>query len=114
MTRSRWAAVRWWSSDHGTATASAPLTPDALMALGFLGGVAIGVVVWSRQQHRHRRDLFSRHPLRRLAALGLSERPAVSDDGAISCATTSGGKRDPSSDGVASRCCGTWRRHSTR
>jgi hypothetical protein len=41
-----------------------------LVALGFLSGVAVGVVVWSRQQHRHRRDLFSRNPLRRLAALG--------------------------------------------
>ena len=47
-------------------------------ALGFLGGVAIGIAVWSRQQHRHRRDLFSRHPLRRLAALGyLSGQPSA-------------------------------------
>jgi len=49
-----------------------------LGALGFLSGLALGVVVWSRQQHRHRRDLFSAHPLRRLAALGyLSGHPSA-------------------------------------
>jgi hypothetical protein len=49
-----------------------------LAALGFLGGLAIGVVVWSRHQGRHRQDLFSRHPLRRLAALGyLSGQPSA-------------------------------------
>jgi hypothetical protein len=42
----------------------------SLAALGFLGGLAVGVLVWSRHQHRHRRDLFSRHSLERLAALG--------------------------------------------
>jgi hypothetical protein len=41
-----------------------------MVGLGFLGGLAVGVLFWSRQQHRHRRDLFSRHSLRRLAALG--------------------------------------------
>jgi hypothetical protein len=50
-----------------------------LIATGFLGGLAVGVLFWSRQQHRHRRDLFSKHSLRRLAALGyLSGTP--SDD----------------------------------
>ena len=49
-----------------------------LAALGFLSGLAIGVVVWSSQQERHRRALFSRHPLRRLVALGyLSGRPSA-------------------------------------
>src|SRR5579862_172122 len=49
-----------------------------LVGLGFLGGLAVGVLFWSRQQHRHRRDLFSRHSLRRLAALGyLSGVPSV-------------------------------------
>jgi hypothetical protein len=42
----------------------------ALAALGFLGGLAVGALLWSRHQHRHRQDLFSRHSLRRLAALG--------------------------------------------
>jgi hypothetical protein len=47
-----------------------------LAALGFLGGLAVGLLAWSGQQHRHRRDLFSRHSLRRLAALGyLRGRP---------------------------------------
>jgi hypothetical protein len=41
-----------------------------LAAMGFLTGLALGVLAWSRQQHRHRRGLFSRHALRRLAALG--------------------------------------------
>jgi hypothetical protein len=49
-----------------------------VVAAGFLGGLALGVLFWSRQQHRHRRDLFSRHSLRRLAALGyLSGSPSV-------------------------------------
>ena len=49
-----------------------------LVATGFLGGLVVGVLFWSRQQHRHRRDLFSKHSLRRLAALGyLSGTPSV-------------------------------------
>ena len=39
-------------------------------AIGFAGGVMAGLIVWSQQTHRSRRDLFSPHPLRRLAALG--------------------------------------------
>ena len=38
--------------------------------IGFLGGLAAGLVVWSVQVERSRRDLFSRNPVRRLAALG--------------------------------------------
>ncbi|HEY7233106.1 MAG TPA: hypothetical protein VH539_03100 [Gemmatimonadaceae bacterium] len=37
---------------------------------GFLGGLIIGLLVWSTQIRRSRRDLFSRNPVRRLAALG--------------------------------------------
>lgn len=49
-----------------------------LIATGFLGGLAVGILFWSRQQHRHRRDLFSKHSLRRLAALGyLSGTPSI-------------------------------------
>ena len=45
---------------------------------GFLGGLIIGLVLWSTQIRRCRRDLFSRRPLRRLAALGyLGGRPSV-------------------------------------
>ena len=40
------------------------------MTAGFVGGVVAGLVLWSFQMQRSRRDLFSRSPLRRLAALG--------------------------------------------
>ena len=38
--------------------------------VGFVGGVIAGLVLWSLQMKRSQRDLFSRSPLRRLAALG--------------------------------------------
>jgi hypothetical protein len=38
--------------------------------VGLVGGVLLGLIVWSGQTRRARRDLFSRRPLRRLAALG--------------------------------------------
>ena len=45
---------------------------------GFLGGLLLGAVVWSTQIRRSRRELFSRNPVRRLAALGyLSGRPGL-------------------------------------
>ena len=45
---------------------------------GFLGGLIIGLLVWSTQIRRCRRDLFSRSPVRRLAALGyLAGRPSI-------------------------------------
>ena len=48
------------------------------MAVGFLGGVAAGTFLWSRMQKQYRRNLFSRHALRRVAALGyLRARPNV-------------------------------------
>jgi hypothetical protein len=40
------------------------------VAAGFVGGMILGAVLWSTQVHRSRRDLFSRNPVRRLAALG--------------------------------------------
>ncbi len=47
-------------------------------AFGFVGGVAAGLLVWSTQVERSRRELFSRSPLRRFAALGfLSGRPGL-------------------------------------
>ena len=40
-----------------------------LAAVGFVGGFAAGVLLWSREQHARRRDLFSTRPMRRFAAL---------------------------------------------
>ncbi|MGI9091351.1 MAG: hypothetical protein ACR2GG_09635 [Gemmatimonadaceae bacterium] len=37
---------------------------------GVFGGLLAGGLAWSGAQHAYRRDLFSRHPLRRFAALG--------------------------------------------
>ena len=49
-----------------------------LAALGFVGGVALGALVWSVQMRRYRRELFSPRPLRRFAALGyLSGQPSL-------------------------------------
>ena len=49
-----------------------------LGAMGFVGGMAVGLVVWGVQVQRSRRELFSRSPVRRLAALGyLAGQPGV-------------------------------------
>jgi hypothetical protein len=40
------------------------------LAGGFAGGLVVGLIVWSQQTRRYRRDLFSKRKLRRLAALG--------------------------------------------
>ena len=46
--------------------------------LGFVIGALAGVSAWSTVQHMYRRDLFSRHPLRRFVALGhLAGGPSV-------------------------------------
>lgn len=48
------------------------------VAVGFLGGVAAGSIMWTRMQRQYRRNLFSKSPLRRVAALGyLRARPTV-------------------------------------
>ena len=48
------------------------------IAAGFVGGLVAGAIVWSAQIHRSRRELFSRRPWRRLAALGyLAGRPGL-------------------------------------
>lgn len=44
-----------------------------VVAAGFIGGIVAGLVLWSLQMRRSRRDLFSRSPVRRLAALGYLE-----------------------------------------
>jgi hypothetical protein len=41
-----------------------------IMTASFVGGVVAGLVLWSVQIRRSRRDLFSPSPLKRLAALG--------------------------------------------
>ena len=49
-----------------------------LAAFGFAGGLVTGLVVWSTQVQRNRRELFSPSPIRRLAALGfLAGQPGV-------------------------------------
>ena len=49
-----------------------------LAAAGFVGGLTVGLVVWSTQVQRSRRELFSRSPVRRYAALGfLAGRPSA-------------------------------------
>jgi hypothetical protein len=47
-------------------------------AAGFVTGLVAGAVAWSSAQHAYRKDLFNRHPVRRLAALGhLAGQPSV-------------------------------------
>jgi hypothetical protein len=60
------------------AGASDALERVTVVAAGFLGGLTVGLVVWSRQIREARRHLFSARPLRRLAALSyLGSRPSV-------------------------------------
>ena len=55
-----------------------PARQVRLAATGFVGGLAVGLVVWSTQVQRSQRELFSRSPVRRFAALGfLSGRPGA-------------------------------------
>jgi hypothetical protein len=50
----------------------------SFVAVGFLGGIAAGGLMWTHLQRQYRRDLFSKSPLRRVAALGyLRARPTV-------------------------------------
>ena len=49
-----------------------------MLLAGLAGGLTAGVLLSSAAQQAFRRDLFSRHPLRRLAALGyLAGRPSL-------------------------------------
>ncbi len=48
------------------------------VTVGFLSGLFVGAALWSLQIGRSRRDLFSKRPVRRLAALGyLSGQPGL-------------------------------------
>jgi hypothetical protein len=57
------------------ATGATVLTVAALLALA--------VILVRDQMHRHRRDLFSPHPMRRLAALGYLGRESPSVDNVL-------------------------------
>jgi hypothetical protein len=49
-----------------------------LVTAAFLGGAVAGMVLWSIQLRRSRRDLFNPNPIRRYAALGyISAEPSV-------------------------------------
>ena len=57
---------------------SVALAPATLATVGFVGGLAAGVLLASQQLHRHRRNLFSPRPYERLAALAyLRGQPSV-------------------------------------
>ena len=43
----------------------------SLFSMSMLGGFLAGFALWSRQQQSNRQRLFSRNPVRRLAALGF-------------------------------------------
>jgi hypothetical protein len=47
-----------------------------IAAAGFVGGLAVGLVVWSTQVQRSRRELFSRSPMRRYY-VNWETRPAL-------------------------------------
>lgn len=64
------------------------------LTVGFLGGLFFGMVAWSVQIQRSRRELFSKYPVKRLAALGyLSGRPGL--DTARILTDYVGWERDP-------------------
>jgi hypothetical protein len=49
-----------------------------VLTAAFVGGVVAGLVIWSMQMRRCRRDLFSANAIRRFAALGyLGGHPGV-------------------------------------
>jgi hypothetical protein len=49
-----------------------------MVGLGLVFGAAVGLAGWSLVQRRHRRSLFSRDKVKRLAALGyLQAHPSV-------------------------------------
>ncbi len=44
---------------------------ELFAVLGFVGGFAAGALLASQQLHQHRRNLFSRQPFSRMAALSF-------------------------------------------
>ena len=49
---------------------SRPRRARGWAAAAFVGGVVGGLVLWSLQMKRSRRELFSKNPVKRLAAMG--------------------------------------------
>lgn len=51
---------------------------QTVVTTAFLGGLLLGAMVWSTQIRRSRRDLFSKSPMKRFAALGyLGGQPGI-------------------------------------
>jgi hypothetical protein len=73
-----WAGRRvtdWWTDGEDDGAGAAPA---ALLALGFLGGLAVGAAAWSRLLETSSRQLFSRSAARRYWAVSyLGARPSV-------------------------------------
>ena len=54
------------------------VAPGGLAAIGFFGGMAVGMLAWSWPLEAFSRNLFSSSRVRRFAALGyLSGRPSI-------------------------------------
>ena len=69
--------IAYTREDEGTDTA---LKIAGAALLGAAAAVALGIFLARDQMARHRRDLFSPHPLRRLAALGYLRSHPQADD----------------------------------
>lgn len=72
-------ATRIAIEDPGSRRATALRITGAAL-LGAAAAVALGIYLARDQMVRHRRDLFSPHPLRRLAALGYLKAHPQADD----------------------------------
>ncbi|WP_419161231.1 hypothetical protein [Candidatus Palauibacter sp.] len=69
--------IEYRDPDRGAATG---WKIAAAALLGAAAAVGLGIYLARDQMRRHRRELFSPHPLRRLAALGyLKSHPSVDD-----------------------------------
>lgn len=69
--------IEYEDTDRGAATAWR-IAGAAL--LGAAAAIGLGIYLARDQMERHRRDLFSPHPLRRLAALGYLKAHPSTDD----------------------------------
>lgn len=67
-----------YRTDEGRTDTALKIAGAAL--LGAAAAVAFGIFLARDQMVRHRRDLFSPHPLRRLAALGYLRSHPQADD----------------------------------